>query len=156
MRAVRPRVADERDGPEVEVLRHVVHGWANVEPWIRYEELFHSDLHAAAFRILMEHPTVPGAIEAADPGVADLIGRLATEELQAEPFDAVVRLLSEWARRGATELAARIASSAEPTDLMREQQWLTWIIDRLRDPDAAVVAADEVVAFGGQQGEEGA
>ena len=156
VRAVRPRVADERDGPEVEVLRHVVHGWAEVEPWIRYEELFQSELHAAAFRILMEHPTVQGAIEAADPGVADLIGRLATEELQAEPFDAVVRLLSEWARRAVTELTARIASSTAPDDLMREQQWLSLLVDRLRDPDAAVVAADDLVAFVGRQGEEGA
>ena len=30
------------------------------------------------------------------------------------------------------------------------------IIDRLRDPDAAVEAADELVAFVGRQDEEGA
>ena len=53
-----------------------------VEPWIRYEELFRSDLHAATFRVLMAHPTVQEAIDAADPGVAELIGRLATEELR--------------------------------------------------------------------------
>jgi len=155
-RAVRPRVRDERDSPELEVLRHVIHEWPAVEPWIRYEELFDSDLHAAAFRILMAHPTVRGAIEAADPGVADLIGRLATEELQAEPFDAVVRLLTEWARREVTGLTSRVGSAAEPADLMRQQQWLTLMIDRLRDPAAAGEAADELVAFVGHQGEEGA
>ena len=83
-RVVRPRAAEERDGPELEVLRHVVHDWEAVEPWIRYEELFRSDLHAATFRVLMAHPTVQEAIDAADPGVADLIGRLATEELHTE------------------------------------------------------------------------
>ena len=35
-------------------------------------------------------------------------------------------------------------------------QWLTTVIDRLQDPDAAVGAADELVAFVGTQGEEGA
>ncbi|MEO6318363.1 MAG: DNA primase [Acidimicrobiales bacterium] len=141
VRAMRPRVLDERDGPELEVLRHVIHDWAAVEPWIRYEELFVSELHAAAFRILMAHPTVQGAIEAADPGVADLLGRLATEELQAEPFDAVMRLLTERARHAVAELSSQIGASADPTELMREQQWLTHIVDRLRDPDGAVAAA---------------
>ena len=155
-RPVRPRVLDERDGPELEVLRHVMHDWQSVEPWIRYEELFDSDLHAAAFRTLMAHPTVQGAIEAADPGVADLLGRLATEEQQAEPFDAVVRLLTELARRRVAELTARVGSATDPEPLLQEQQWLTMIIDRLRDPDAAVEAADELVAFVGRQDEEGA
>jgi DNA primase len=155
-RAVRPRVLDERDGPELEVLRHVVHDWPSVEPWIRYEELFLSELHAAAFRVLMAHPTVQEAIDAADPGVADLLGRLATEEQQAEPFDAVVRMLTERARHEVAGLTARIGSASDPGPLLQEQQWLTLIIDRLRDPEAAVEAADELVAFVGQQDEEGA
>jgi hypothetical protein len=138
------------------VLRHVIHDWPSVEHWIRYEELFLSDLHAAAFRVLMAHPTVQEAIAAADPGVADLIGRLATEEQQADPFDAVVRLLTERARHEVAGLTARIASAADPSALLQEQQWLTLIIDRLRDPEAAVGAADELVAFVGQQDEEGA
>jgi len=156
-RAMRPRVLDERDGPELEVLRHVIHDWEAVEPWIRYEELFLSDLHAAAFRILMAHPTVQGAIEAADPGVADLLGRLATEEVDSEPFDdAVVRLLTE---RAGHEIAAAVArSSADPMnkDLLAQQLWLNRLVVQLRDPDAAAQAADELVAFIGTQGEEGA
>ncbi len=155
-RAVRPRVLDERDGPELEVLRHVVHDWPSVEPWIRYEELFLSELHAAAFRVLMAHSTVQEAIEAADPGVADLLGRLATEEQQAEPFDAVVRLLTEWARQQVVVLRTRIVTAPDPVEVQREQQWLTMVIDRLRDPQAAVEAANELVAFVGRQDEEGA
>jgi DNA primase len=155
-RPVRPRVLDERDGPELEVLRHVVHDWPSVEPWMQYEELFLSDLHAAAFRELMAHPTVQEAIDAADPGVADLLGRLATEEQQADAFDAVVRMLTERARHEVAGLTARIGSATDPAPLLKEQQWLTLIIDRLRDPEAAVEAASELVAFVGQQDEEGA
>ena len=67
-----------------------------------------------------------------------------------------MRLLTERARREVSELSARIATSSDPTALMREQQWLTLIVDRLRDPEGAVPAADELVSFIGTQGEEGA
>lgn len=155
-RAVRPRVLAERDGPELEVLRHVIHGWDAVEPWIRYEELFLSDLHAAAFRILMAHPTVQGAIEEADPGVADLIGRLATEELQAEPFDAVVRLLTERARHDIESVVTRSSVEPQNADLLAQQLWLKRRVLQLQEPEAAALAAEELVAFVGTQGEEGA
>jgi DNA primase len=146
------RGQDERNGPELEVLRHVLHDWDSVEHWIRYEELFESDLHAMAFRALMAHPTVPEAIEAADPGVADLLARLAAEEVDSEAFDAVVRLLTERARHEVTSMVTRVA--AEP-DLQREQQWLTQCIDQLRDPNAAAAAADQLVAWLGSRGEGG-
>ncbi|MDP1806392.1 MAG: DNA primase, partial [Acidimicrobiales bacterium] len=59
------RRSQERDGPELEVLRHALHAWAGVEPWLLYEEVFGDDLHARTFRALMDHPTVPEAIYAA-------------------------------------------------------------------------------------------
>ncbi|MGK2947004.1 MAG: DNA primase [Acidimicrobiales bacterium] len=152
--AMRGRARDERDGPELEVLRQVIHDWPAVEPWIRYADLFLSDLHAAAFEALMAHPTVPEAIDDAEPGVAELLGRLATEEVQAQPFDAVVRMLTERARREVAELTARVTSAADPTPLLRQQQWLSWTIDQLRDPSTAAVAADQLVAWLGSEGEE--
>jgi DNA primase len=151
---VRPRPAEERDGPELEVLRHVVHDWEAVEQWVRYEELFRSELHAAAFRVLMAHPTVPEAIEAADPGVADLIGRLATEEQRTGAFDAVTRLLTEWARQEVAELTLK-ARGDDAVALLEQVTWLKLAAERLQDPDTAAGAADELVAFVGQEGEEG-
>jgi DNA primase len=153
-RVVRPRAAEERDGPELEVLRHVVHGWEAVEPWVRYEEVFRSELHAAAFRVLMAQPTVQEAIEAADPGVADLIGRLATEELHTEPFDAVSRLLTEWARQEVGELTLK-ARGDDAVVLLEQLTWLKLVGERLQDPASAGAAADELVDFIGRQGEEG-
>jgi DNA primase len=150
---VRRGTPDTTEGPELEVLRHVLHDWAAVEPWIQYEELFEHDLHALAFRALMAHPTVPEAIEAADPAVADLLARLAAEEVDSEPFDAVVRLLTERARREVSALVTRIA--AEP-ELQQEQQWLTQCIDQLRDPNAAAPAAEALVAWLGSRGDGGA
>jgi hypothetical protein len=142
----------ERDSPELEVLRHVLHDWEVVEPWVQYEELFEVDVHAMAFRALMAHPTVPEAIEAADPAVAELLARLAAEEVDSDPFDAVVRLLTERARHEVTALVTRVAAHPE---LQQEQQWLTQKIDELRDEHAAAGAADQLVAWLGSKGEGG-
>jgi DNA primase len=147
-----PRRNDERDSPELEVLRHVVHAWEGVEPWILYEDLFVGDLHARTFSALMAHPTVPEAIEAADPEVAELLARLATEELQTEPFDAVVRMLTETARTEVRLLRARVAAQPEDLELLRTQHWLTQTIDQLRDPNASGAAAEHLVAWLGSRG----
>jgi DNA primase len=144
------------DSPELEVLRHVVHGWDAVEPWIRYPELFATELSRRTFLTLMAHPTVPEAIDAADPEVADLLLRLATEELQSDPFDAVVRFLTEAARRQVRTLTAQVSVHPDDPELLQQQHWLTQIIDRLRDPAAVGGAADQLVAWLGSRGEEGA
>jgi DNA primase len=143
----------ERESPELEVLRHVVHDWAAVEHWIRYEELFQDDVHALAFRVLMAHATVPEAIEAADPAVADLLARLAAEEVDSKPFeDAVIRLLTERVRHELQALALRV--NAEP-DLQSEIYWLTQQMHALQDPGAAAEAAEQLVAWLGSKGEGG-
>jgi DNA primase len=146
------RDEDERAGPELEVLRHVVHDWAAVEHWIRYEELFERDLHALAFRALMAHPTVSEAIDGADPRVAELLARLATEEVDSEAFDAVVRLLTERVRHEVHGLALRV--NTEP-DLQSDIQWLTERMHELQDQAAAGEAAEQLVAWLGSKGEGG-
>ena len=143
-------VGEERNGPELEVLRHVLHDWPAVEHWVRYEDLFEVDVHAMAFRALMAHPTVVEAIEGAEPRVSDLLARLAAEEVDSDPFDAVVRLLTERARHEVNALVPRV--TAEP-GLQRDVQWLTSCIDQLRDPGAAGTAAEQLVAWLGSKGE---
>jgi hypothetical protein len=106
------------------------------------------------FRILMAHPTVQEAIDVADPGVADLLGRLATDELQTTAFDAVTRLLTEWARVEVAELTLK-ARGEDATALLEQVTWLKLVAERLQDVDTGAAAADELVAFVGQQGEEG-
>ncbi|MEX2293225.1 MAG: DNA primase [Acidimicrobiales bacterium] len=150
-----PRLNEERDSPELEVLRHVVHQWEGVEPWILYEDLFVGDLHARAFVALMAHPTVPDAIAAADPSVAELLTRLATEEVATEPFDAVVRMLTETARTEVRMLHARVAAEPDDAELLRQQHWLTQTIDRLRDEHSVGEAAEQLVAWVGERGEGG-
>ncbi len=147
------RLNEERDSPELEVLRHVVHAWEGVEPWILYEDLFVGDLHARTFAALMAYPTVPEAIAAADPAVAELLTRLATEEVSTEPFDAVVRMLTETARSEVRLLHARVAASPDDLELLRAQHWLTHTIDRLRDEHSSGEAAGQLVAWVGERGQ---
>lgn len=154
--SARVRLNEERDSPELEVLRHVVHAWEGIERWVPYEDLFMSDLHARAFTALMAHPTVPQAIEAADPAVAELLTRLATEEVQSTAFDAVVRMLTERARSEVRLLRARVAADPENMELLRLQHWLSQTIDQLRDEHASGEAAEHLVAWLGARGEEGA
>jgi DNA primase len=154
--SARVRLNEERDSPELEVLRHVVHAWESIEKWVPYEDLFLSDLHARAFTALMAHPTVPEAIEAADPAVAELLTRLATEEVQSTAFDAVVRMLTERARSEVRLLRARVAADPENMELLRLQHWLSQTIDQLRDEHASGEAAEHLVAWLGARGEEGA
>ncbi len=155
-RPAAPRRDEERDGPELEVLRHVVHNWPLVEPWVRYEELFVGDLHARTFSALMAHPTVAEAIAAGDPSVAELLTRLATDEVTTDPFDAVVRMLTETARTEVRMLRARVAAEPDDPDLLRLQHWLSQIIDQLRDDQTSGTAAEQLVAWVGSRGEEGA
>ena len=154
--AAPPRLNEERDNPELEVLRHVVHAWDGVEPWVHYPELFVGDLHVRAFAALMAHPTVPEAIAAADPAVAELLGRLATEEVQSKPFDAVVRMLTETARHEVRMLHAQIAAQPDDVELLRVQHWLSQTIDQLRDEHSSGEAVEQLVAWLGSRGEEGA
>ena len=108
------------------------------------------------FLALMEHATVPEAIDAADPEVADLLNRLATDELQASPFDAVVRFLTEVGRREVRTLTAQVSVHPDDPELLRLQHWLTQTIDQLRDENTAGAAAEQLVAWLRSRGEEGA
>jgi hypothetical protein len=100
----------------------------------------------------MAHPTVPEAIDAADAAVAELLARLAAEEVDSDPFDAVTRLLTERAKREAQALVPRV--NAEP-DLQADVQWLMQCQHQLSDPSTAAAAADQLVAWLGSRGEGG-
>src|SRR3546814_13306879 len=90
----------------------------------------------------MAHATVPEAIDAAEPEVAELITRLATEEAAHDPFDAVVRTLTETARREVASPAGASEAEPEPADQMSIQHWLTRIVEQRRDTDYPDDATD--------------
>jgi hypothetical protein len=98
---------------------------------------------------------VAEAIAAADPGVAELIARLATDEVDSQPFDAVRLMLLARAQHDVHGLTAQIGANPDDAELLRLQHWLTQITNQLRDPDTAPGAAEQLVAWLGSRGEEG-
>jgi DNA primase len=144
----------QRGGPAFEVLRHVVHSWEALEGWV-HAELFGDPLHVAAFEELMAHPTVPEAIDAATPEVADLLTELATDDSDSEPFDALARLVEQAARRELSVLRARISEHPDDVPALQRSADLTRAVGELRDPSTAAASVETLVAWLGRKGEEG-
>ncbi len=149
-----PRGA-RRGGPELEALRHLVHGWDQMASWV-HEAMFDDPDNVAALDCLASHASVAEAVEAADPEVGDLLARLAVEPPDSDPFDVVIRLCSAAGRRRSEELRRHLQADPADLDSLRTQQWLAGTLAALDDPDRRTAAAAELVAWLGSRGEEGA
>jgi DNA primase len=99
--------------PELEALRLVVHHPNEVAGRIDIS-LFSSDLAREAFNELATAMTLPDAIEAAAPPVADLLAQLAVEDTVEDAGDVLRRLVEQAAARALEDLR-RDARSASPS-----------------------------------------
>ena len=153
-RSGRPRPAPRRDpgGPELEALRLAVHRRAEVEPKL-HAVLFADERNLAAFSALAAASTVHEAIAAVDPETADLLQRLAVEEVSAEVDDVLSQLVRRAARRAVADLEADVRADPEQSAAVQPTMaWLKHTLELLPDPDAA----DRLVAWLVQWGEEAA
>ncbi|HEX2063908.1 MAG TPA: toprim domain-containing protein, partial [Acidimicrobiales bacterium] len=136
---VRVPVSDPRPapaGPELEALRLAVHRPGEVADLLD-EVLFADELHLAAFRALASATTLREAIDAADPGAAALLQRVAVEESDAEPADVVARLAHRAGRRalGLIDSEAR-GSEEKARRLAPTVAWLKLTLEQLPEPEA--------------------
>jgi DNA primase len=97
--------------PEMEALRLAVHHPEQVAGRLDVA-LFGSDLARSAFAELASAVTLHGALEAADPQVADLLAQLAVIESAEEPDDVLRRLLDRAAATALNDLTRQARSSA--------------------------------------------
>jgi DNA primase len=153
---VRPveRVVRLAEGPELNALRLAITRPEDVADRL-VEEMFADELHAAAFRALAGAATLHDAIEQADPGAAALLQRLAVEDTDADPDDVIARLLDQVVTRATADLERRTRESqdiGEPAALM---SWLKLTRELLYDPVARVDAAERLVAWLSETGQEG-
>lgn len=151
----RPRV--RRDTPEVELLRLLVSRPDEMEAWRPWlaEVLFADELTLAALRALQATGSVREAAEAADPGAADLLARLAAEQTEADPQDVVVLLVREASRRAWRDLDARIRREPERAgELAVTSTWLGQRLHELDEPTANVESAGQLLAWLLRQSEE--
>jgi DNA primase len=144
----------DRDSAEVEALRHLIHSPDEIDPLLLVdpkasEILFTDERHLAAFRALASHDSVHGAIEAADPGAAELVLRLAVEETDSDPEDVVALLV-----RGAVlrELAVVEAQArTEGTVVSLEPKLL---LEQLVEPATRRTAIDQLLLWLSSRGED--
>lgn len=120
--------------PEIEALRLVVHHPDAVADRIDIE-LFGSDLAREAFGELASAMTLPDAIEAASPVVADLLAQLAVEDTVEDADDVLRRLVERAASRALDDLR-RDAQSTSPSvghdELAKRSAQLRLALEALR------------------------
>lgn len=152
-RHVSPRTREDgRSGrPALEALCHAAHNRDEVMPWLD-PVLFANPAHQQVLQSLMASETLQGAIDDAESSevhaAADLLRRLAVEEPQSEPFDAVRRLLTEVARSELTRLSyATVGADALSSEALSDSAFLNRCINELRGMDTALRAAERLLAW---------
>jgi DNA primase len=138
-----------RESPEIELLRLFVSHPEEMEGWVDWvsDTLFRDELALAAYRSLVAAPSLRDAIERADPAAADLLQRLAVDDTEAEPHDVVFRLIQEAGRRAMYALDEQARREPDQVSVLAESTWLGQRIDQMREPDTAVEAAEQLLAW---------
>jgi DNA primase len=124
-----------------------------------HDVLFLDDVDAAAFRALCEAATFHEAVERAGPEAAELLQRLATEEIVATDGPREVALLaSSVAQREIDDLGAELRAAWDPDAAKLHAQLLQVREDLSPDAEESRrrAALDELVAFLAERVEEGA
>jgi DNA primase len=161
--AVAPRVSApssagagrRHDTPAHVVLRLAVQCPAEVGDLV-HESLFLDGLHAAAFRALVDAESFHDAMERAGPEAADLLVRLAAEEVvEANPEEDVAHLADDVAGRLLASLQEEARASDDPLSMSEQIGWLKLRREDLRDERRRREAIDELVAFLIGRAEEG-
>jgi hypothetical protein len=104
-------------------------------------DLFGHPLSRSAFRALAAAATLHDAIAEADPQTADLLQRLAVEEVDEDADDVMVRLVEVAGRRALADLQTEMRAAA-PSDqgaYVASMNWLQLAVEALRTPDGSPV-----------------
>ncbi|MGI8517540.1 MAG: toprim domain-containing protein, partial [Acidimicrobiia bacterium] len=140
-------------GAEVEALRLAVHQPDMVAD--RLEGiLFADEVNLAAFNALCDSSTLEEAIDGARPDAAALLQRLAVEEAEADADDVLRLLVANAAQRALTILQAEARGAEEPTEYGATIGWLKRTTEQLWDDATSLGAAEQLVPWLVQFGEE--
>lgn len=137
------------------VLRLAVHQPETVAHALD-EVLFTDEVELGAYRALASAATLHEAIDAADPEAAELLQRLAVEEVDVEPDDVLSLLVGEAAQRALKEVDAEARVSTDPLAAAETVGWLKLRLEESREPATRGPALEQLVAFlVGRRPEEG-
>jgi DNA primase len=151
-RAQQPRRGDT---PAHVVLRLAVQEPERVGDLV-HDVLFVDGVDAAAFRALCDAATFHDAVAVAGPEAAELLQRLATEELvEVDATDAVARLVDDVAGRVLVDLEAEVRASDDPLALYEVIKWIKLQREDLYEESRRRAAIEELVALLAERSEEG-
>ena len=140
----RPKARSER--PSLMVLLLAVHQPEAVAH-VLDEVLFVDDIELAAYRALASAATLHEAIELADPHAAELLQRLAVEEVDVEPDDVLTLLVAEAAQRALLDIELEARSSDDPLSAAETIGWLKLRLEEAREAVTRQAALEQLVAF---------
>jgi DNA primase len=149
-RAAEPAPARRRpertERPALMVLLLAVHQPEAVADLLD-EVLFTDEVEVAAYRALASASTLHDAIEQADPEAAELLQRLAVEEVDVEADDVLALLVGEVAQRALHEVESEARVSVDPLAASETVGWLKLRLEELREPDTRQEALIVLVDF---------
>lgn len=143
-----------RRGPELEALGLLAHRREEIEGLL-HENLFSDDLYAAAYVALRSAASIGEALEAADPGAAALLQRIAVEEAEADPADVAALLARSSAMRRLAELEAEARHSENPGEIAAIVGWLKLSLEELEELETRAEATERLVAWLAERPQEG-
>jgi DNA primase len=129
--------------PELMALRLALHHPEQVAARLELE-LFGHPLSRSAFRSLAAAATLHDAIAGADPQTADLLQRLAVEEVDEDADDVMVRLIEVAGRRALSDLQTEMRAAPPPDQggYVASMNWLQLAVEALRTGDGSPVGRD--------------
>jgi DNA primase len=142
------------ESPSLLVLRLAVHQPETVADHL-HEMLFEDPVELAAYRALAGAATLHEAIDAADPDAAELLQRLAVEEVDVDPDDVLALLVGEAAGRALRQVEAGARLSDDPLAAAEVLGWLKLQTEQLREPETRRAALGRLVPFLVARAEEG-
>jgi DNA primase len=143
-----------RDGPSLLVLRHAVQDPASVAAFLD-EVLFVEPVELAAYRALAAATTLHEAVTNAEPEAAELLQRLAVEEIDTEAEEVVASLVSEVALHVRREIEAEARASADQLGASDVIAWIWLRVQELRASETRRGALEQLVPFLAARAEEG-
>lgn len=138
----------------MEALGLMAHRRAEIEGLL-HESLFADELYAAAFTALRAATSIGEALEAADPGAAGLLQRVAVEEAEADPGDVAALLARSAAMRRLDELEVEARHSERPGEIAAVVGWLKLSLEELEESDTRAEATERLVAWLAERPQEG-
>jgi hypothetical protein len=115
------------------------------------ERLFRSERHLIAFRSLAATNSVQEALATADPGASEVLLRLAVEETDSDPEEAVARLVQEAAEHARRDL---VANADDPLAIAHESGEVKLAIEALLEPNTRRSAIEQLLTWLGSRSED--